>query len=57
MTLAGDGYGAFSGALRNNSGNNTYTGTITIAASETGTRITSASGTLTLNGTISLTSL
>jgi autotransporter-associated beta strand protein len=55
MTLAGQGYGGYTGALRNNSGNNTYTGTITIAASETTTRISSVGGgTLSLNGTISL---
>jgi autotransporter-associated beta strand protein len=53
MTLAGQGYNGYSGALRSTSGNNTYNGTITIV--DTSTRIASAgSGTLTLNGTINL---
>ena len=53
MTLAGQGYGTFNGALQNTSGNNTYTGTITI--SDTTTRIQSAAGSLSLNGAINLT--
>jgi autotransporter-associated beta strand protein len=52
MTLAGQGYGGFGGALQNTSGSNTYTGTITI--SDTTTRIQSAAGSLSLNGTINL---
>ncbi len=53
MTLAGQGLNGYNGALRNLSGNNTSTGTITIA--DTTTRISSSSGTLTLNGDINLT--
>jgi autotransporter-associated beta strand protein len=52
MTLAGNGYGGYNGALQNTSGSNTYTGTITI--SDTTTRIKADAGTLSLNGTINL---
>ncbi|MFN6018598.1 MAG: beta strand repeat-containing protein, partial [Verrucomicrobiota bacterium] len=53
MTLAGQGYNAYGGALRNISGNNTHTGTIT--AADVNTRITASGGTLFLNGNINLT--
>ncbi|MFN6016111.1 MAG: beta strand repeat-containing protein, partial [Verrucomicrobiota bacterium] len=53
MSLAGQGYYGYSGALRNISGNNTHTGTIT--AADIVTRITATSGTLSLNGNINLT--
>ena len=52
MTLAGQGYNGYTGALLSSGGNNTSTGTITI--SDLMTRISSTSGSLTINGAINL---
>jgi autotransporter-associated beta strand protein len=52
ITLAGQGYNAYQGALQNNTGNNIYAGAITIADSLT--RISVSAGTLSITGGINL---
>jgi len=55
LSLVGDGLGSTTGAFRSLSGNNTWAGDLTVQTGTT-TRVTSDSGTFTINGNVQLAS-